>query len=60
MIVDLVFEGDNTIPHGYDSDDLFDAIDEYDPEIENQDLFEQHRHNVDEAFNKMLENGPPD
>lgn len=59
MIVDLVFDGDNTIPKGYDSENLFEAIDEYDPEVENEDLFEQHRHRVDEAFNKMLEEGPP-
>lgn len=59
LIVDLVFDGDNTIAKGYDSENLFEAIDEYDPEVENEDLFEQHRHRIDEEFNEALKNGPP-
>lgn len=58
-IVDLVFDGDGDIARGYDSEDLFEAIDEYDPEVENEDLFEQHRHRIDEEFSETLKNGPP-
>lgn len=58
-IVDLVFDGDGDIARGYDSEDLFEAIDEYDPEVENENLFEQHRHRIDAELNEAFKNGPP-
>ena len=57
QIVDIVFNGAYELAHAYDSDDLFDAIDNYDPELPG-DFDEQYTKKVDISFDEFLRNNP--